>query len=547
MLYRAILPGLLLPLLALAQPAAAQVPPIIELGDTNQPNPLSIDLSLPVPTVTIQKLGFSALANGCRLDNARSSSPQPVLRLKSSIEGQLALYPHGKSSLANIILAHNGKYFCNRLGSDEVTLHPGDDFEVFQAREPGTAAETVRLNLALSNVPLRVGGNTAVYPVDGPNQQPDWVEIKLDPATLSRRPASCDGYYYGEQPAAILKRSSGGPLTLVSLQTVGYSKDLSVAVMSDGGQVATPLEKLSAESWLKRPWQCGGWRQLAIDQREELEDGTYALFVGVRKGAPPPRSVRLLLRSKRTEVADPFSIVERPLPTTPPGERTALTTFPLLRNYHDYVKQVGGDLALSRMVEAAPKELFLFARQDLEEGNPAQQKPRRIAAGEPLLLIQSTANESATLQTLDGSQVQLPIKELRAATDTLVFPTTVWPMDKDSLAAAKEAAGPEAKPLLAEFDKKMEKFGACSERVWRSIAGDLPAGYDLLVIRGTHVSSTRSKAESAVWSKCGGAANEQLKIDTLAKLNALRTEARRQMMVRLSAIIKQRFAEPSGK
>ncbi len=57
------------------------------------------------------------------------------------------------------------------------------------------------------------------------------------------------------------------------------------------------------------------------------------------------------------------------------------------------VKQVGGDLGLSRMVEAAPRELLLFARQDLEDTNSAQQKPRRIAAGEPLLLIQSTAME----------------------------------------------------------------------------------------------------------------------------------------------------------
>ena len=222
--------------------------------------------------------------------------------------------------------------------------------------------------------------------------------------------------------------------------------------------------------------------------------------------------------------------------------RSVALAYPLVKNWLELEKQIGLDTMLKRLVETAPAELFVFTRRDLDAadlkvGNDhLPEGAAKIKRGEPFLRM------GGQLLALDGTYLDVDPAEIASSAPSVLIPERVRPgRPVESVDEARKSAGPEDAALLTAYDKKVERFVSCSERVWKSVAGDLPAGFDLLIIRGTRTTSVRSKADEAVWTRCGGDANEKLQTDTLEKLKASREVRRGKALQTFGAMVRQRL------
>lgn len=535
-----------------SEPAAPGDLPTVEVG-AGPSNPVELEVTLPPSRFALPDV-VATIANANRSECSRMvSAERPILRIKASANARVrvaladAMFPD--PGVEQLLFHNQGSDFCAPLAADEtVSMKRGDELLVF-AGEGRARAEPVTTRLAVFATDRGLAGPAATTEVvDG--AEPTFVDLAVDPlaAGSTPRPDGCGGPWFGTRPAALLAWSDAAPRVDLEVRVLGFDERASVAVSS---WQSLASQQPAAEGWreyLRRPFQCAGEHQ-GLVSASELAAATYPIWVGVTPEVSQRLDVRLMVTTKRTAPAHPFDLVMTPGASVPAAKRSVRTAFPLVLDWERTAKTLGRNVLLQTLVERSPRELFVFASRDLGPDdlramNPALQDDGLVVGqGEPFLVDQISGRDPG-VRALDGTTLTLPAWALATTTAAIRIPQAPRPLHVDTLAAARAHAAPEDDKVLADYDKKAERYGACADRVWKAVAGDVPAGYDILVIRGTHTTSVRNAAEEAVWRQCGGAAMEKLEETVLDKLAKTREARRAAQLTALGAIVLQRCAAP---
>lgn len=412
-----------------------------------------------------------------------SQEPVAVVEIPKGSSGDILITANNLYLL--LVVSESGQFWCSNSGRVRPGNWPGGKARIFVGPRPrtGSSPKHYKFSLAVQDLsrPLNLGWK------DVPNTVLDGVPDKhviLSDVIKSYR----DDYGFklhncGGRTASMPSRmiEIRRPITDLSIMVTGSDKKTSAALV---GPFSKDMRKFGSRCFRGKA---------KITAGRELKPGRYAL-IGAHKDGKKHASFSVIIAGAK-EKHDPMFFA--PVPKNLTLEQRVLTSFlPFWSKQEDMkINRFRHSVSAAQLVQElflkAPKELFVFAKYDLDGGLLQLEgglrkgvTPEFPKKGEPLLIY---ADNPRRIFAADGSTFTVRTREQvfdprptggvtlpdEARNTEYNFSLEHTPSDSQSMlnqAVPPNRRDPAYKPFIS-YIRVIKAHDACVKRVWRPVAG----------------------------------------------------------------------------